>query len=125
MKRLIKVLLGTSLFLLEQSDGAKKARDRAGSSIDDLRGVVQQKYEDAAGRVAKASRAIRGEDNQTLGNALRIAAGVGVGIGVGLLFAPTSGQETRSALAGSLQQFRNKGRKRVFSENARAAANAD
>ena len=93
MKRLIKVLLGTSLFLLEQSDGAKKGRDRAGSSIGDLRGVVQQKYEDAAGRVAKASRAIRGEDNQTLGNALRIAAGVGVGIGVGLLFAPTSGQE--------------------------------
>jgi hypothetical protein len=29
--------------------------------------IVQQKYEDAAGRVAKASKAIRGEDNEALG----------------------------------------------------------
>jgi len=80
----------------------------------------KHKYEDAAERVAKASRAIRGEDNHALGNALRLAAGVGVGIGVGLLFAPASGQETRSAIAGSVQQFRNKVRKRVFFERARA-----
>ena len=124
MKKLLKTLLGTSLYLLEQSDGAQNGRDRAPSRIDDLRDAVQQKYEDAAERVAKASRAIRGEDNHALGNALRLAAGIGVGVGVGLLLAPASGQETRSAVAGSVQQFGNKVRKRVFSENARAAANA-
>ena|ERR1700724_444388 len=124
MKNLLRTLLGTSLFLLEQSDDAKTVRDRVARKIDDLRDVVQQKYEDAAGRVAKASRAIRGEDNQALGNALRIAAGIGVGIGVGLLLAPASGQETRSAIAGGVRQIGNEVRKQVFSERARAAANA-
>ena len=124
MKRLLKTLLGTSLYLLEQSDGAKKGRDRAASRIDDFRDAVHQKYEDAADRVAKASRAIRGEDNPDLGNAVRVAAGIGVGIGLGLLFASANGQDTRIAMAGSVQQFRNKVRERAFSERARAAANA-
>jgi hypothetical protein len=124
MKKLLKTLLGTSLYLLEQSDGAQNGRDRAASRIDDLRDAVQQKYEDAAERVAKASRAIRGEDNHALGNALRLAAGIGVGVGVGLLLAPASGQETRSAIAGRVQQFGNKVRKQVFCEHARATATA-
>src|ERR1700690_4069276 len=88
MKKLLKTLLGTSLYLLEQSDGAQNGRDRAARKIDDLRDVVQHKYEDAADRVARASRAIRGQDNQALGNALRLAAGIGMGVGLGLLFAP-------------------------------------
>jgi gas vesicle protein len=125
MKKLLKTLLGTSLYILEQSDGAQKGRNRTASRINDFRDAVQQKYEDAADRVAKASRAIRGEDNPALGNAVRLAVGIGVGIGLGLLFAPASGQETRSAVAGSVQQFGNKIQKRVSSERARAAANAD
>ncbi|HWY52985.1 MAG TPA: YtxH domain-containing protein [Terriglobales bacterium] len=120
MKKLLKMLLGTSLFLLEQSDRANNLRHRAARKIDDLGDVVQHNYEDAAERVAKASRAIRGEDNQALGNALRLAAGIGVGIGFGLLFAPASGQETRSAIAGSVEQFRNRVQKRVFSGRTRA-----
>src|ERR1022692_187139 len=124
MKNFLKLLLGSSLFLLERSDRTKYVRDRAARKIDDLRDVVQQKYEDAADRVAKASRAIRGEDNQVLGNALRLAAGIGIGVGVGLLVAPASGQQTRSAIAGSVQRFGNKVRKQVFSERARTTANA-
>jgi gas vesicle protein len=124
MKNFLKLLLGSSLFLLEQSDRTKNVRDRAASKIDDLRNVVQQKYEDAADRAVKASRAIRGEDNHVLGNALRLAAGIGVGVGCGLLLAPASGQETRSALAGRIQQFGNKVRKQVFCEHARTTANA-
>ena len=88
-----------------------------------FRDAVQQKYEDAADRVAKASRAIRGEDAHVLGNALRLAAGMGVGIGLGLLFA-ASGQDTRRAMAGSVQQFGNRIRKRVSSDRARDAATA-
>ena len=85
---------------------------------------VQQKYEDAAERFAKASRAIRGEDNPGLGNAVRLAAGIGVGIGLGLLFAPASGQDTRRAIAGSVRQFGDKVRKRVSPDRAHAAATA-
>jgi gas vesicle protein len=124
MKNFLKLLLGSSLFLLERSDRTKDVSDRAARKIDDLRDVVQQKYEDAADRVAKASRAIRGEDNQVLGNALRLAAGIGIGVGVGLLVAPASGQQTRSAIAGSVQRFGNKVRNQVFSERARATASA-
>ena len=124
MKKLLKTLLGTSLYLLEQSHAAQNGRDRAASRVDDFRDAVQQKYEDATGRVAKASRAIRGEDSHAFGNALRLAAGIGVGIGVGLLLAPASGQETRNAIAGSVHQYGNKIRKRVSSERAGAAANA-
>jgi hypothetical protein len=124
MKKLLKTLLGTNLYLLEQSDGAQKGRNHAARRIDDFRDAVQHKYEDAAERVAKASRAIRGEDNPALGNAVRLAAGIGVGIGLGLLFAPASGQDTRKAMAEGIQQFGNKGRKRISSGTARAAANA-
>jgi gas vesicle protein len=124
MKKLLQMLLGSGLYLLEQSDRTNNMRDRAARKIDDLRDSVQQKYEDAADRVAKASRAIRGEDSHALGNALRLVAGIGVGIGVGLLLAPASGQETRSAIAGGLQQFGKKIRKRVSSERARAATKA-
>ena len=124
MKKLLKTLLGTSLYLLEQSDGAQNGRDRAARKIDDLRDVVQHKYEDAADRVARASRAIRGQDNQPLGNALRLAAGIGVGVGLGLLFAPASGRQTRDAVAVSIQNFGSRVRKQVFSENARATSNA-
>lgn len=124
MKKLLKMLLGSSLYLLEQSDRTNNMRDRAARKIDDLRYVVQQKYEYAADRVAKASRDIRGEDNHALANALGLAAGIGVGVGVGLLFAPASGQDTRRAIAGSVQQFRNRVRTRVSYERAPATANA-
>jgi hypothetical protein len=49
MKKFLKMLLGTSLYVLEHSDRTNKMRDRAARKIDDLRDVVEQKYEDAAG----------------------------------------------------------------------------
>ena len=125
MKKLLKMLLGSGLYLLARSDRTKNVRDRAARKIDDLGDAVRQKYEDAADRVAKASRAIRGEDNHALGNALRLAAGIGIGVGVGLLFAPASGHETRSAIVEEVQRFGNKVRKRDSSERARATANAE
>ena len=120
MNNFLKLLLGTSLYLLEQSDRTKM-RNRGAHKLDDLRDAVQHKYEDAAERVTKASRAIRGEDNPALGNALRLAAGIGIGIGVGLLFAPASGQETRIALVGGVQKLRHRVREQIFPEKARAA----
>jgi ElaB/YqjD/DUF883 family membrane-anchored ribosome-binding protein len=117
MNKFLKLLLGTSLYLLEQSDNAtKSARERAAHQIDDLRDVAQQKYETAASRVARASRAIRGKDSYILSNALRFAAGVGVGIGVGLILAPASGEDTRSAIAGRVHEFGDKVRTQFSSE---------
>jgi len=121
MNKFLQLLLGTGLCFLEESDRAKNVRGRTADKIDDLSDVVQQKYEAVADRVAKASRAIRGEGNPAFGNAVRLAAGIGVGIGLGLLFAPASGQDTRRAIAGSVQQFGDKVRKRVSFERARAA----
>jgi hypothetical protein len=100
MKKLLKTLLGTSLYLLEQSDSAQKKRDRAASRVHDCRDAVHQKYEDAVDRVERASITIRGEDTRLHGNALRLAAVIGVGIGVGLLFAHASSQDTRKSPGG-------------------------
>jgi hypothetical protein len=123
MNRFLKLLLGTSLYLLEQSDNAtKKARDSAAEQIEDLHDVARQKYQIAANRVARASRAIRGEDREVLGNALRFAAGIGIGIGVGLVLAPASGKETRSAIAGRVHDMGDRVRRQFSSEAATGTA---
>jgi hypothetical protein len=119
MNKLLKLLLGTGLYVLEQSDhSTKKMRDRAAGELNDLRDAAQEKYEVAVDRVSRASRAIRGEDSPVLGNALRFVAGVGVGVGLGLIFAPASGEETRSVLVNKAQGFGDKVRKQFCSEEA-------
>ena len=118
MNKFLKLLLGTSLYLLEQSDGStKKIRDRAADRFSDLRDVAQEKFETASDRVARATRAIRGEDSHVLNNTLRFLAGVGIGLGVGLILAPASGEETRSVIAGRVHEMSDKVR-RQFSEEA-------
>jgi ElaB/YqjD/DUF883 family membrane-anchored ribosome-binding protein len=120
MNKFLKLLLGTSLYLLEQSDGATKdVRSRAADRISDLRDVAQEKFEAASDRVARASRAIRGEDQSMVGNLLRFAAGVGVGIGVGLLLAPASGEDTRSAIAGKVHEMGDRVRQQFSAEDER------
>jgi ElaB/YqjD/DUF883 family membrane-anchored ribosome-binding protein len=122
MKKLLKLLLGTGLYVLEQSDSTtKKMRDRAAGELNDLRDAAQEKYEVAVDRVTKASRAIRGEDSAILGNALRFAAGIGVGVGLGLMLAPASGEETRSLLADKVQDLGGKVRRQFSSEEPLAA----
>jgi hypothetical protein len=119
MNKFLKLILGTSLYLLEQSDNAtKNVRDRAVDQMEDLRDAAQQKYQTAANRVARASRAIRGEDSNVLRGALYFAAGAGVGLGVGLILAPASGEETRSVIAGRVHEMGDKVRKQFSSEGA-------
>jgi len=124
MNNFLKLLLGSGLFLLEQSDRTRNVCDRASRKVDDLRDVVRHGYEEAADRVTRASRAIRGKNNHVLGNAVRLAAGIGVGIGVGVLLAPASGKQTRSTIAGTIQNFGSRVRKQVVTERARATTNA-
>ena len=125
MNTLLKTLLGVGLYLLERSDNAtKSARDRAADRIDDLRDAAQDKYETATDRVRRASRAIRGEDedNDVLRNTLFLAAGIGVGVGVGLILAPASGDETRSVIAGKVHDMNDRVRKQFSSEGATGTA---
>jgi hypothetical protein len=119
MNKFLKLLLGTSLYLIEQSDNAtKKARDSAAEQIEDLHDVARQKYQTAATRVARASRAMRGEDSDVVGNALRFVAGVGIGIGVGLVLAPASGEETRNVIAGTVHDMGDRVRRQFSAEPA-------
>ena len=117
MDKWLKLLLGTTMYVLEQADeSTKKVRSRAASNIDDLRDLAQDKYETASDRVARASGAIRGEDSQVLGNVLSLAAGIGIGVGIGMLFAPSSGEETRKAVADKVQMFGDKVKSQFSSE---------
>ena len=77
MNKLLKSLLQTGLYFLEQPDRAAEAvRERVKEDIDE----VKRKFE--------------GEDH-TLRYGLTFAAGVGVGLGVGMLTAPSSGEESQ------------------------------
>jgi len=127
MNKFLKLLLGAGLFLLEQDHLTKNKRDRATRQINDFRDEASRKYDAAADRVGRASRALRGEDNHAFGNALRLATGIGVGIGVGVLLAPANGQQTRRAIAAKAQELGERLRKQMFpiSRRASAAANAD
>ena len=118
MNKWLKVLLGTGLYLLEQSDGATKdVRKRAADRFSDLRDVAQDKYETATERLDRATRAIRGEDQSMAGNVLRFVAGVAVGVGIGLVLAPASGEETRNVIAGKVHKMGDKVRQQ-FSDDA-------
>ncbi|HXR16958.1 MAG TPA: YtxH domain-containing protein [Terriglobales bacterium] len=120
VNKLFKLLLGTGVYLLEQSDTAtKSARNRAAGQIEDLRDAARDKYERASDRVLRASRAIRGEDSNLLGNTIYFVAGAAVGVGVGLIFAPASGEVTRSVIAGRVQDMGDRVRDQFSSAEAR------
>ena len=107
MKKFLKVALGTSLFILDQSDRARKSiRERVGDQVDDLRDFAQDSYEVAADRIGRVVGTIRGYDeHRALRNIVRFAVGIGVGIGVGVLVAPANGEETRTKLAEKAQEL--------------------
>lgn len=122
MKKFMKLLLGASLFALEQSERAtRQKRGRLSEQLDDLRDLAQEKYEAAADRVARATKALRkGHENHAIRNTLRFAAGVGVGVGVALLTAPAKGKETRMALNEKAQKIGGNVRKRFSSHDSLA-----
>ncbi len=127
MKKFLKVALGTGLFILDQSDRARKSvRERVGDQVDDLRDFAHDRYQVAADRIGTVSEAIRGyDDHRTLWNVVRFAFGLGVGIGVGLLVAPANGVETRTKVAGKAQEFAGNVRQRFASSDLRATGTAE
>ena len=105
MNKFLKLLLGTSLYLLEQSDGARKdVRKRAANRFSDLRDAAQEKYETATERLDRLQSNSRRRSSHG-GNTLRFVAGLAVGVGIGLILAPASGEETRNVIAGKVHEM--------------------
>ena len=127
MKKFLKLALGTGLFILDQSESARRnLRERVGEQLDDLRDRAHDTYESASDRVQRASYALRGDDdNRGMWNALRFVAGVGIGVGVALLVAPASGEQTRSMLASKAQEFGGNVRHRFNAHDLRPTGTGD
>jgi len=106
-KSLFNALLGAGLY---------PVRDRLAESVEDFTDRAQDTYETAAERMDRASRVIRGDDSHFMSTATALLIGVGLGVSVGMLFAPASGEETRSNLADKVQDFGGKVRSRFSSE---------
>jgi len=122
MKKVLKVALGTGLFILDQSEHARKSvRERIGDHAHNLRDVAQDTFRAAADRVASASKAFRkNDDHHAIWTVLRFAAGIGIGVGVGLLIAPANGEETRTKLVEKAEELGGNVRQHFASSNLRA-----
>jgi hypothetical protein len=92
VNRLLRSLLKTAVYLLEQSDRA------TGDMADRVKGRVQD-------LTRRARHTIYRQEDHRVRNAISFAAGIGLGIGVGMLLAPAPGEETRSSIAGKVQDF--------------------
>jgi hypothetical protein len=118
MNKLLKSVLKTAVYLLEQTENvAEEMRDRvadgvdhAGHRISDLRDQARDMY--------------AGEDH-TLRNALTFAAGVGVGIGAAMLLAPASGEEIRGQIGDKVQDIGDRVRDRFSSASRRASTGTE
>jgi len=94
MNKLLKSLLQTGLYFLEQPDRAAEAvQERVKEDIDE----VERKFE--------------GEDHS-----LRYILAFAAGVGVGMLTAPSSGEESRSAIAGKVRDVGDRVKKHVSGE---------
>jgi hypothetical protein len=115
MNNLIKSILKTAVYFLEQSDRfAGDVRDRFADGIDsasdrvsDLRDRAQDLY---------------GGEDHTMRNVLTFAAGVGIGVGAAILFAPASGEEIRSQIGEKVQDIGDRVRERFSGEKTAAPA---
>lgn len=85
-------LLRTGVYFLDEAEDATAA----------VRGRVRDRLDVLSDR---AARVIRGREDHTARYAISFAAGIGLGLGAGLLFAPASGEQTREALTGGLQDL--------------------
>jgi hypothetical protein len=103
VNRLLKTLLRTGVYFLDQADDATSA----------VRGRVRDRVEDFADRAAQITR---GPKDHTLSYAISFVAGVGLGIGAGILFAPASGEKIRDVLSERLQNFGESVRERFSCE---------
>ncbi len=98
-KQILKLMLGAGLMLVDsdrRSKVASKVRDR----VDDWTDLARDRVEDIGD-------AVRGRSHYgaPIGGFL---IGMGIGVGLGMLFAPASGEETRSNLMDQASSFKDR-----------------
>lgn len=108
---LLNLLVGAGLYLFDP------VRDPLADLIDVVSDKSKDVYEEASGRVRRASRAVTGEDRSGVGSVAALLAGVGVGVALGILFAPASGEQIRRNIADTAREFGGKIRSRVSGES--------
>jgi len=105
MNNLIRSILKTAVYFLDQTSSfTSDVRDRVADGVDRVSDRVSDLRE-------KAEDMYSGDDH-TVRNALTFVAGVGVGVGVAMLFAPASGEETRSQIGEKVQDIGDRVRER-------------
>ena len=112
MNNLLKSILKTAVYFLDQSDRvAADMRDRISNSLDsaadqvsDLRDRAHDLY----------------EGDHTFRNVLTFVAGVGVGVGAAMLLTPASGEEIRGQIGEKVQDISGRVRDRFSSERKSA-----
>jgi len=111
-KRWARLALKAGLLLTDSKLWAMMS-DRLNERVDDVNDTVKENYREVSNRVQAASRAVRGRDNEWLAPTVSFLGGVSLGIGAALLFAPASGEETRSAIRDKAADFGNRVRERA------------
>ena len=117
MKNLVKSILKTAVYFLDQSDRfASDVRDRVSDTVDQAAQQVSD--------VRDQARQLYAGEDHNLRNALTFAAGVGIGLSAAILLVPASGQETRDAIGETVQEFGGRFRDR-FSSAVRTATGTE
>ena len=105
MNNLIRSILKTAVYFLDQtSNFTSDVRDRVADGVDRVSDRVSDLREQAEDMYSG--------DDHTVRNVLTFVAGVGVGVGVAMLFAPASGEETRSQIGEKVQDIGDRVRER-------------
>jgi YtxH-like protein len=118
MNNLIKSILKTAVYFLDQTDRfAGDVRDRINDGLDS----ASEKVSDLRDR---ATDLYPGEDH-TFRNVLTFAAGVGVGVAAAMLFAPASGEEIRSQIGEKVQNIGDRVRDRFSSAGRRSGTGTE
>jgi hypothetical protein len=114
VSNLLKSILKTAVYILDQTEGAAAdVRDRVSERM--------YRVSDRVSDLADQGRDVLYGEDHTLRNILLFAAGVGVGVGAGVLLAPSSGEELRSSMREKVEDIGDRVRER-FSSSTRARA---
>lgn len=84
---------------------------------------VRSGYDETMDRMQDAGDALRGR-NHGLSSAVSFMGGLGIGVGLGMIFAPVSGEETRSVIRDKVVDMKNKVSDVAASARARAMESA-
>jgi hypothetical protein len=113
----LNTLIGAGMYLLDP------LRNSLADRLDDLNDRAQDTYATASDRLGRASRVMRGQDHRYMSTTSAVLIGMGIGVGIGLLFAPATGEETRSNIAGKVHDFGDKVRDRASNGPQAASVN--